>query len=287
MSPTDLEVFKRNLLFQTVADSLVPQALEAAITDSCSDPNWLATIMWWSATELIHSASYSHILRGLFDDPSQIFDEIVQHRPIIERFMPFIDAYEDAADSDDGIKTLTALTQSLCLEGIAFFISFAVSYSLADKYQQAFSGTRKIIQLIQFDEQIHTQIGARLLRLTIDNPDEASLDQHQVDEFVKTKLYGIIDQYIQSEYDYLEYIVASGLKAKMLLDKENSRNFVNWRASVVLKLLRLPIPDKYQYDPQNEMIMWFKVASKPENAAGALQETDNANYRVESMERDW
>jgi hypothetical protein len=39
----------------------------------------------WAFSETIHSRSYTHIIRGMVDDPSEIFDGIVTDEQIISR----------------------------------------------------------------------------------------------------------------------------------------------------------------------------------------------------------
>jgi ribonucleoside-diphosphate reductase beta chain len=39
----------------------------------------------WAFSETIHSRSYTHIIRGMVDDPSEIFDGIVTDEEIISR----------------------------------------------------------------------------------------------------------------------------------------------------------------------------------------------------------
>ncbi len=285
----DQRVFVKNLLFQNMADSLVPSALENAISSMCSDPAWAGVIQYWAAVETsIHAYSYSYIIRNLYANPSPIFDEMAKHRPIIKRFLPFIAAYETASDEEaTGVDTLRALVHSLCLENIAFHLSFAVTFSLAEIYRSAFANVKRIIQLILFDEEIHAQIGATLIRIINQDPWEASITRQDVEPIMNIELYEILDQYAKAELDYMDYLVQNGFSNRMLQDPENLQHFVNWRVSNTLKLLRRPIPDKYEYDPQNELVVFYKGVKNPRNSNPALQEAEGVNYRVETLQKDW
>ena len=53
---------------------------------------WIET---WSFSETIHSRSYTHIIRNVVNDPSKIFEDIVDNEYILERASDIAKYYDD------------------------------------------------------------------------------------------------------------------------------------------------------------------------------------------------
>ena len=64
-------IFTQNLLRQTALDSIQGRAPVQIFTPVCSVPEIEAWVQWWSAFEQIHSESYSHIVRNIYQMPTQ------------------------------------------------------------------------------------------------------------------------------------------------------------------------------------------------------------------------
>jgi len=70
------EIMIRIWLFQTLMDSAQNSGLESVLAELCTNPEFEAMFKTQGYFELIHSLSYSHILRGIFADSGKIFDKI-------------------------------------------------------------------------------------------------------------------------------------------------------------------------------------------------------------------
>lgn len=79
------EVMIRIWLFQTLMDSAQNSGLEEILASLCTNPEFEAMFKTQGYFELIHSLSYSHILRGIFSDASVIFDRIGDYPEIQKR----------------------------------------------------------------------------------------------------------------------------------------------------------------------------------------------------------
>ncbi|MGR5471049.1 class Ia ribonucleoside-diphosphate reductase subunit beta, partial [Vibrio astriarenae] len=53
---------------------------------------WIET---WSFSETIHSRSYTHIIRNIVNDPSIVFDDIVENEHILKRAKDIAHYYDD------------------------------------------------------------------------------------------------------------------------------------------------------------------------------------------------
>ncbi|NHW60210.1 ribonucleotide-diphosphate reductase subunit beta, partial [Escherichia coli] len=53
---------------------------------------WVET---WSFSETIHSRSYTHIIRNIVNDPSVVFDDIVENEEILKRARDISSYYDE------------------------------------------------------------------------------------------------------------------------------------------------------------------------------------------------
>ena len=72
-------IFISNLKYQTLLDSIQGRSPNIALLPIVSLPELETWIETWSFSETIHSRSYTHILRNLFTDPGEVFEDIVKN----------------------------------------------------------------------------------------------------------------------------------------------------------------------------------------------------------------
>ena len=86
-SLTDCEkhIFISNLKYQTLLDSVAARSVNVCLLPLVSLPELETWIETWAFAETIHSRSYTHIIRNLFANPAEVFDDIVLNENIIER----------------------------------------------------------------------------------------------------------------------------------------------------------------------------------------------------------
>ena len=77
-------IFTSNLKRQILLDSVQGRAPAEAFGSLVSIPeleNWVIT---WTFSETIHSRSYTHIIRNIYNDPTKIFDELMDIPEIVD-----------------------------------------------------------------------------------------------------------------------------------------------------------------------------------------------------------
>ncbi|HBF46301.1 MAG TPA: ribonucleotide-diphosphate reductase subunit beta, partial [Shewanella frigidimarina] len=78
-------IFLSNLKYQTLLDSIQGRSPNVAFLPLVSLPELETWIETWSFSETIHSRSYTHIIRNIVNNPSLVFDDIVQNDEILKR----------------------------------------------------------------------------------------------------------------------------------------------------------------------------------------------------------
>ena len=173
-------IFTSNLKYQTLLDSVQGRAPDAALLPLVSIPELETWITTWVFSEAVHSRSYTHIIRNIYNDPSAVLDTIVENPAIMARAEAVTKYYDDlieygqwynllgegmftVTDRHTGEKkeveiTLRELKKKLylcimcinILEAIRFYVSFACSFAFAER--ETMEGNAKIIKLIARDE---------------------------------------------------------------------------------------------------------------------------------------
>ena len=135
---------------------------------------------------MIHSRSYTYIIKNVYSDPSEVFDKIVTDQRILERASSVTQAYDDFINTaqeygtgncgnqtgeilptaqwsvmDVKRKLYRAVANVNILEGIRFYVSFACSFAFGEL--KLMEGSAKIISLIARDENQHLAITQNIL----------------------------------------------------------------------------------------------------------------------------
>ena len=88
-------IFTSNLKYQTMLDSVQGRAPGMAFLPYCSLPELEACMECWSFMEMIHSRSYTYIVKNVYSDPSEVFDTILKDDRILERAASVTEAYDE------------------------------------------------------------------------------------------------------------------------------------------------------------------------------------------------
>ena len=102
--PEQKHIFTSNLKYQTLLDSVQGRGPSLMFLPYVSSPELEGCIVTWDFFETIHSRSYTHIMKNVYADPSEVFDTILDDEKILERAVSVTKHYDcllytsDAAD---------------------------------------------------------------------------------------------------------------------------------------------------------------------------------------------
>ena len=280
-------IFTSNLLRQTALDSLQGRGPTQVFTPVCSLPELEALMYNWGFFETnIHSKSYSHIIRNIYNVPKDVFntihdtEEIVGMAAGIGRYYDHLHSINCAKEI--GSPTVTeeqhiraiwmALNASYALEAFRFMVSFATSLAMVEN--KIFMGNGNIISLILQDELLHKGWTAFLINQVVkEDPRFAKAAQECKDE-----VYAMYMDVIREEKAWADYLFKKGpvigLNANILKD------FVDYTAVHALKDIGI----KYtEHAPKNTPIPWFNKHSDTSKKQTALQESESTSYVIGVM----
>jgi ribonucleoside-diphosphate reductase beta chain len=279
-------IFTSNLLRQTALDSLQGRGPTQVFTPVCSLPEVEALMYNWGFFETnIHSKSYSHIIRNIYNVPKDVFNTIHDTKEIVD-MASSVGKYYDALhqincrkEAGEKINEKThikaiwlALHASYALEAFRFMVSFATSLAMVEN--KIFIGNGNIISLILQDELLHKGWTAYLINQVI--KEDSRFVEAKAE--CETEVYALYMDVIREEKAWADYLFKMGpvigLNANILKD------FVDYTAVAALKDIGI----KYLAQaPKSTPIPWFNKHSDTSKKQTALQESESTNYVIGVM----
>ncbi len=282
-------IFTSNLLRQTALDSLQGRGPSQIFTPVISLPELEALVYNWTFFETnIHSRSYSHIIRNIYNVPKEVFNTIHDTKEIVDMASSIGKYYDDLhkfncikeTDSDPNncpeeshIKAIyLALHASYALEAFRFMVSFATSLAMVEN--KIFIGNGNIISLILQDELLHKGWTAYLINQVIKEDQRFAKAAQECQE----EVIQIYKDVIAEEKAWAEYLFKKGpvigLNANILKD------FVDYTAASALKDIGIKY---WNPAPKSTPIPWFNKHSDTSKKQTALQENESTNYVIGVM----
>ena len=94
LRPEQKHIYTSNLKYQIMLDSIQGRGPGMAFIPYCSLPELEACMEVWGFMEMIHSRSYTYIIKNVYSDPSEVFDKIITDERILERARSVTEAYD-------------------------------------------------------------------------------------------------------------------------------------------------------------------------------------------------
>jgi len=283
-------------------DSIQGRGPGMAFTPYCSLPELEACMKVWEFMEMIHSRSYTYIIKNIYSDPADVFDTILSDERIMERAVSVTEAYDDFINSahqyDNSNQWLHALEQVPyakearyelkrklyravanvnILEGIRFYVSFACSFAFGEL--KLMEGSAKIIGLIARDESQHLVITQNILNKWKegDDPDMKKISQEEEQWVYKTFESAVNQEKLWAEYLFKDGSMI-GLNDKLLCQ------YVEWTANRRMKAIGLrPL---YDIPAKNNPLPWTSHWLNSRELQEAPMETEKESYVIGGIKQD-
>jgi len=282
ISLTDHEkfIFTKNLSYQTLLDSIQGRGISHLLAD-CSNPEFEAFARAWEFSETIHSYSYTYIVKNVYANPSEVFDNILTDKEVLKRASSATEHYDKLINSlgsseYDRKKALYLTLVSInILEGIRFYVSFACNYALAQNKKM--EGSAKIISLINRDENLHLAFTQIVLKTLRDQEDEGF--KHIVDDCQDTVIQMYKDAG-EEEMAWAGYLFKDGSILGL-----NEKILVQYMQHLTNKRMRsIGLPPVFADTPNP--INWIQNWTESKRVQIAPQESEIESYKIGSFEQD-
>ena len=302
LRPEQKHIFTSNLKYQIMLDSVQGRAPGMAFIPYCSLPELEACMECWSFMEMIHSRSYTYIIKNVYPDVGEVFDTILTDPNILQRAASVTESYDNfinaAHEWDTGnlwkedrqgsflasyemkhLKRLLyrAVANVNILEGIRFYVSFACSFAFGEL--KLMEGSAKIISLIARDENQHLVITQNILNKFRDG------DDPEFAEIAREEEPNVIEMFrkcVDEEKAWANYLFKEG--TMIGLNEKLLHNYVEWIANRRMKAIGIkPI---YDVPAKNNPLPWTAHWISSKGLQVAPQETEVESYVVGGIKQD-
>jgi ribonucleoside-diphosphate reductase beta chain len=301
LRPEQKHIFTSNLKYQVMLDSVQGRGPGMAFLPYCSLPELESAMEAWSFMEMIHSRSYTHIIKNLYSDPDKIFSTILGDEKILSRAATVTSSYDDFIRSalqysigdwqlaQEGAgefkatryelkrKLFRAMMNVNILEGIRFYVSFACSFAFGEL--KVMEGSAKIISLIARDEAQHLVLTQNIINKWRDgdDPDMKSIYHEEVDHSRQ-----MFENCVNEEKAWAQYLFQNG--SMIGLSEPLLAKYVEWICNRRMKAIGLqPLYDvKASQNPLPWTDHWFKS----KGVQVAPQETEVESYIIGGIKQD-
>ena len=304
LRPEQKHIYTSNLKYQIMLDSVQGRAPGMAFLPYCSLPELEACMEVWSFMEMIHSRSYTYVIKNVYSDPSEVFDTIIKDDRILSRAATVTESYDDFVNEaqqwgqsalwkvmDKSLNTslpvlemkevkrklYRAVTNVNILEGIRFYVSFACSFAFGEL--KLMEGSAKIISLIARDENQHLALTQNILNnwRKGDDPEMVAIMKEE-EEWT----YQMFDKCVNEEKAWADYLFKDG--TMIGLNDKLLQQYVEWIANRRLRSIGL----KAQYDipMRNNPLPWTEHWISSKGLQVAPQETEVESYVVGGIKQD-
>lgn len=287
-------IFLSNLKYQTLLDSIQGRSPNVAFLPLVSLPELETWIETWSFSETIHSRSYTHIIRNIVNDPSEVFDDIVVNQEILKRAGDIANYYDRLINmtqyyhlhgegtlqfnGEDVTVTLREMKKALylcmmsvnALEAIRFYVSFACSFAFAER--RLMEGNAKIIRLIARDEALHLNSTQHIINLM-----QAGRDDPEMGEIAKEceqQAYDIFFRAAEQEKAWAQYLFRDG--SMIGLNEAILCHYVEYITNERMKSVNLATP----YQERSNPLPWMKNWLESDSVQVAPQEVEVSSYLI-------
>ena len=302
LRPEQKHIYTSNLKYQIMLDSIQGRGPGMAFIPYCSLPELEACMEVWGFMEMIHSRSYTYIIKNVYSDPSEVFDTIITDERILERAKSVTESYDsfinsaqqwgtgsmwqsDFRDSpsanweikDVKRKLYRAVANVNILEGIRFYVSFACSFAFGEL--KLMEGSAKIISLIARDENQHLAITQNILNKWAQGDDP---EMKQIAKEEQEWVYAMFDKAVQEEKRWADYLFRDG--SMIGLNDTLLKKYVEWIANRRMKAIGLkPV---YDIAAKNNPLPWTQHWISSKGLQVAPQETEVESYVVGGIKQD-
>ena len=304
LRPEQKHIYTSNLKYQIMLDSVQGRAPGMAFLPYCSLPELETCMEVWSFMEMIHSRSYTYVIKNVYPDPSEVFDTIIKDPKILERAATVTGSYDEFINEAQGWgqsnlwrdmdksldtslpvlemkevkrKLYRAVANVNILEGIRFYVSFACSFAFGEL--KLMEGSAKIISLIARDENQHLAITQNILNnwRKGDDPEMVQIIKEE-EEWT----YKMFDNCVNEEKAWAEYLFKNG--SMIGLNDKLLQQYVEWIANRRMKSIGLK--PAYDIPASHNPLPWTSHWISSKGLQVAPQETEVESYVVGGIVQD-
>ena len=294
-------IYEAGLKFAITLDSCAGRAPLQLFNNGgiSNNPEWELYITNHQNNELLHSESYTEMVRAIYNNIDDFVESIIKDEHIQARAKTILanfDYSNDVFEKNEANQTAiahdkkplfpeitekavkTAIYKAALVinmfEGIRFFATFVANWSFSEQPVKLMQGSSNIFKLIARDEMIHLDVFQKLLNMLHNDQEEGF---KELAKELEDETYDMFREAYEEEKVWIEYLFSKGspligMNAHILQD------YMDYIFSVRMTNIGLQ-PSKIglmngNYNP----CQWVDNYLDSSNVKSAPQEIESGNY---------
>jgi len=288
--PEQKHIFTSNLKYQTLLDSVQGRGPCLNFLPYCSNPELEGCIVTWDFFETIHSRAYTHIMKNVYADPSEVFDTILNDKEILKRAVSVTENYDSfgeralqytvngKGDVDELKRQLyLAMINVNLLEGLRFYVSFACTFAFGEL--KLMEGSAKILSLIARDEATHLNLTTHVIKAWQKGDDK---DMLRVMKGQDKKVIEMFRACVEEEKAWAKHLFKDG--SIIGLNEKLLGQYVEYTANKRLKALGFE--PEFDIPGNQNPLPWTTHWLSSKGMQVAPQETEIESYIIGGIKQD-
>lgn len=282
-NPEYVELMVDTIMYQWTLDSIAANAILPMFAPFISSPEVNMLFTEITRMEVIHAATYSHIVQQTMQSPKEALDKTMNLQESLTRGGKIIEVFDHLAivggkiragllerDSDEAREALfLGMVNLYILERMSFMSSFAVTFAISEL--GVFQGIGSLVSLIARDEQLHADADKIICKHLIKQmPD--------VYKKVRPHIEQMIDEAVQIELDWSTYLFDG--RSCVGLNKALLDDWVKYMAQDIYDVFGFDKGSRIEENPLPYMEFYLDLGSTQK----APQEGDIVDYLIGGVE---
>ena len=293
-------IFEKGLKFAIALDSCAGRGPLQLFNDGgiSNNPEWELYITNHQNNELLHSESYTEMVRAIFNDVDDFIDSIIQDEYVQDRAETILGAFNSATEVMDkhqanlvgSVNNMTnifpevtkkelkrAIYKSAMVlnmfEGIRFFATFVTAWSFSEQPTKLFAGSSNIFKLIARDEMIHLDVFQKVLKMLRTDESEGFVE---VAAEMEDEIYELFESAYTEEIDWIEHLFSKG-SPLIGMNAAILKEYMDYIFAVRMTNIGLD-PKKLDLTLGKNPLPWVDNYLDSSHIKSAPQEIESVNY---------
>jgi ribonucleoside-diphosphate reductase beta chain len=295
-------IYESGLKFAITLDSCAGRAPLQLFNNGgiSNNPEWELYITNHQNNELLHSESYTEMVRALFNNVDEFVDNIIDDEHIQSRAASILSGFDEAtsifdrmdansivlAHNPNADKPFPEITKRMVkeavyksavilnmFEGIRFFCTFVTNWSFSEQPEKLMAGSSNIFKLIARDEMVHLDVFQRVIKML--NTDESE-GFTEIAKDLEDEVYEMYATGYKEEHEWIEYLFSKG-SPLIGMNEEILKQYMDYIFAVRLTNIGLD-PKRLGLEVGENPLPWVDNYLDSTNVKSAPQEIESVNY---------
>ena len=307
LSKAGRHIFEKGLKFGIALDSCAGRSPLRLFSESglSNNPEWELYLTNHQNNELLHSESYTEMVRAIFNDVDDFIESIITDDFVLQRAESILKELDKVTDilnrreanltawdagwqntvfhrSDDedfindNLVKKCIYKSAIILnmfEGIRFFATFVTAWSFSEQPEKLLAGSSNIFKLIARDEMIHLDVFQKVIKLLRTSEEEGFFE---VINEMEDEIYELFRTAHKEEMDWIEHLFSKG-SPLIGMNEAILKEYMDYIFAVRMTNIGMD-PDVIGLKLKTNPLPWVDNYLDSSHIKSAPQEIESVNY---------